>query len=506
MRPSRFEKRILIAMAVVALGSVAGSIAFGYAALRDAYRTGVNPHVVQALEGGVGARRAHLVALRELGERTLASLTRDRTVFDALERDDIPALTTRLDEVFAACPDVERIAFVRGEEDVLVERSRPETEPMHRLERSGVVNGVSGVTVEVVIATPEATFERFEEAGELTEIMRRLDREEQFVSKAYLYVYIAFVCVISFAALVLGAYLSKRVTRRFGVLVEANRRLGSGDLTVDIPVTSDDEIGELTRSFNAMVRDLRDTRERVEYLQRIGAWQEFARRLAHEIKNPLTPIQLASQEIHRSYRGDDGAYRKKLEDATAIIEEEVSTLRRLVGEFSSFARLPTAHLEPSDLRDFLADLERSLPGLVEDVQPEDGAEVRVTITLPESVPVSIDAMMLRRCLDNLIRNAVQATAPVHLDDGKGRVNVRVSTRGPELAIVVEDNGPGVPEADRQSVFDPYFTTKSEGTGLGLAIVKKVALEHGGDIRVDASPLGGASFRLLLPKLTKARAE
>src|SRR5690606_28889799 len=119
------------------------------------------------------------------------------------------------------------------------------------------------------------------------------------------------------------------------------------------PVASNDEVAELIQSFNDMVEDLAASRGRVEYLQRIGGWQEFARRLAHEIKNPLTPIQLAAQEMRDSYDGESETHRARLEDATAIIQEEVLTLRRLVSEFTEFSRLPKVVRETADLRDFL---------------------------------------------------------------------------------------------------------------------------------------------------------
>src|SRR5688572_12660872 len=170
-----------------------------------------------------------------------------------------------------------------------------------------------------------------------------------------------------------------------------------------------------------MVRDLRESRGRIEYLQRIGAWQEFARRLAHEIKNPLTPIQLAVQEVHRSYRGGDDAYKKRLDDALAIVEEEVATLRRLVSEFSAFAKLPQASLEASDLNEFVRELERSLQNVAEEL--EGATSVRVEcVVAGAALPVRIDAMMLRRAVDNLVRNSIQAIS-AEPARAKGRVRV-----------------------------------------------------------------------------------
>jgi nitrogen fixation/metabolism regulation signal transduction histidine kinase len=286
------------------------------------------------------------------------------------------------------------------------------------------------------------------------------------------------------------------VTKRVALLAEATARVGQGDLSVSVPSAVDDEIGDLTKAFNAMVEDLRDSRGRIEYLQRISAWQEFARRLAHEIKNPLTPIQLAVQEVHESYRGPDSVFQKRLDEALAIVQEEVATLRRLVGEFSAFAKLPEATLEDADLCDAAREMERALVALPE----ESGVADRVSVTLhvPDApLPVRIDAMMLKRALDNLVRNAVQAIIG-RSADSRGRIDVRIRREGGSAVIEVADDGPGIPVSQHARVFDPYFTTKTEGTGLGLAIVKKVVLEHGGEVEAEASRLGGASFLVRLP--------
>jgi two-component system nitrogen regulation sensor histidine kinase NtrY len=296
-------------------------------------------------------------------------------------------------------------------------------------------------------------------------------------------------------ALAVGIVLSRRVTRRVSLLADATRRLGAGDLSVQVPTDVNDEIGELTRDFNVMVRDIRESRGRIEYLQRIGAWQDFARKLAHEIKNPLTPIQLVIQELHRSYSGADTGFAKRLADARSIIEEEVATLRRLTTEFSAFARLPEVTLTPADLNDFLRDASRTFEAVIADpnaTQPP--PEVQLELSA-RPLPVRIDAMMLKRCLDNLLRNAAQAFAG---HAGPRVVLIRSLRVGKHAVLQVHDNGPGVPIKDRARVFDPYFTTKADGTGLGLPIVMKVVLEHAGEIQCGESELGGALFSVQLP--------
>ena len=301
-------------------------------------------------------------------------------------------------------------------------------------------------------------------------------------------------------ASLIGAILSRRVTKRVVALAEASRKVGAGDLTVELPTSATDEITELTEAFNDMVRDLRDSRTRIEYLQRIGAWQDFARRLAHEIKNPLTPIQLAAQELDETYVGGDEAYRRKLQNARAIIEEEVATLRRLVGEFSSFAKLPEADLAPADLGEVVHAIETSVPAMLEDVGHGTPVDVEVVVrAATQAIEVRMDPMMLKRGVDNLVRNAIQAVHEAK-PDGGGRVLVRAYKTRNRGFIEVRDNGLGISEEHWDRVFDPYYTTRAEGTGLGLAIVKKVVLEHGGELRLDRAPEGGARFSIELPLL------
>jgi nitrogen fixation/metabolism regulation signal transduction histidine kinase len=308
---------------------------------------------------------------------------------------------------------------------------------------------------------------------------------------------------------VLGSFLARGFTRRINRLAIASNQVAAGNLDVRVPVTGSDELTELARVFNRMLSEMQQSRARIEYLQRIGAWQEMAQRLAHEIKNPLTPIQLAVQECHRKYSGDDRRFRGLLDTTLEIVEEEVGTLRRLVGNFSNFARLPHVELREALLRDFLRECSEQLGHLGAELS-EEGADdvlvahdVEVKWEVPaEAMPAAIDRQMLRRVLVNLVRNAVEAirdARPAREGVARGHVVVRAESRGDGVDVVVEDDGPGVPEDARERIFDPYFTTKLEGTGLGLAIVKKIVVEHNGSIVVrPGERLGGAAFVVSLP--------
>jgi two-component system nitrogen regulation sensor histidine kinase NtrY len=467
----------------------------GRVALREVYQVGVNARIRDELERGLGLYRDYFALLRQTAGDSASAVSEDWAVREALQPRDKARLEERLRTLLAQYPDVAGIALQDAEGHEIASASDPtrgadrRVLPMQRM----IITPTGTIELNVTVTAPAQPFVAYQRAGELAEDYRRLQRGTGQVSTLYLVVYTGFMLSVIVVALAVGIVLSRRVTRRVSLLADATRRLGSGDLGVQVPSDVDDEIGELTREFNTMVRDLRESRTRIEYLQRIGAWQEFARRLAHEIKNPLTPIQLAIQELDRGYRGDDTAFGRRLSDARAIIEEEVAALRRLTSEFSAFAKLPEATLAHADLNDFLRDATRSLEAVA---TPDSDPAPQLTVEVAaEPLPVRIDAMMLKRCLDNLVLNAAQA---LRKRSGTCAILVRSLRAGDRALLQVHDSGPGVSPRDRGRIFDPYFTTKTEGTGLGLPIVKKVVLEHGGEIQCGESELGGALFSIELP--------
>lgn len=306
------------------------------------------------------------------------------------------------------------------------------------------------------------------------------------------------LCVCSASAAVLAWWLCRDTVERVALLERALSRAGEGDAAVRVRPRGADEAGAALAAFNAMMDRVDLLRERAEELERIGAWQEFARRLAHEIKNPLTPIQLAVQEVARKYPGGDPAFERTLATAKEIVEEEVETLRRLVTAFSEFARLPEVRLVPADLREFVRDAQDGHALLAGDDAPSARVEWSAGAV---AIPVRIDRILLRRALDNLLRNAAQA--------GAKTITVRIEQQPAaqrEVHLIVEDDGPGIAASERAKVFEPYFTTRSSsgGTGLGLAIVRKIALDHDGDVALDESPARGARFRLALPVEDESR--
>jgi two-component system nitrogen regulation sensor histidine kinase NtrY len=220
--------------------------------------------------------------------------------------------------------------------------------------------------------------------------------------------------------------------------------------------------------------------------QRLAAWREVAQRIAHEIKNPLTPIQLSAQRLRRRLGGrlpDDGGL---LEECTATIIGEVEGLRRLVDEFSRFARMPSFAPRPTDLQRLV----ESVVGLYGETHPA----VRLRADAVGELPtIEADGDQLKRAVLNLVDNAVEA----------GATEVAIATRwdgGEQVQIVITDDGPGIPADLRDRVFLPYFSTKTTGMGLGLPIVHQIVSDHGGRIRVEDHAPRGTRFTIELPIL------
>jgi two-component system nitrogen regulation sensor histidine kinase NtrY len=221
--------------------------------------------------------------------------------------------------------------------------------------------------------------------------------------------------------------------------------------------------------------------------QKVAAWGEVARKLAHEIKNPLTPIQLSAQRIRKAYLKDDPALEKVVTECTRAIVDEVEALKNLVDEFAQFARLPAANLQPASLDEVV---EQAL-SLYDGQFP--GLSV-VRHLAPDLPRLRLDAEQMKRVLINLVDNAVEAT------DGRGRIVVSTEYDRAEgrVRLVVADDGRGIDLRDRDRLFVPHFSTKKRGSGLGLAIVSRIVQEHLGTIRAEDNEPRGARFVVELP--------
>ncbi|HKK72958.1 MAG TPA: HAMP domain-containing sensor histidine kinase [Candidatus Krumholzibacteria bacterium] len=283
------------------------------------------------------------------------------------------------------------------------------------------------------------------------------------------------VTVVAVLGTVAARDVSARLLGPLGELVEATRRVGAGDLDHRVGTLASGEVGELVRAFDGMTAQLAENRERLRRTERLAAWQGIARSLAHEIKNPLTPIQLA---VHRLRR--QGGDERTLESLGAI-QEEVGNLRRLAEEFSVLGRLPEPRIVAVGLG--------ATVDQVVDLYVPDGVTSEVDVAA--DLRVRADAGQLRQVVSNLVKNAVQAMGR----DGRLRVAAHVDDG--VVILEVDDDGPGFGDAAAR-LFEPGFTTRETGTGLGLAIVQRIVEDHGGDIEATTSPWGGARFRVRWP--------
>jgi signal transduction histidine kinase len=286
------------------------------------------------------------------------------------------------------------------------------------------------------------------------------------------------------AAVAAGRLIASRITRPVEALREAAARVAGGDLSARVEARASGEVGELVRAFNAMTQDLANGRARLAQAERVAAWREVARRLAHEIKNPLTPIAMSVETLRDAQAAGREDFGEIFDEGTRAIGEEVRRLKRIVDEFSRFARLPAPErtpVAPDDLVSSVLALFPPPPGLTVERHLDDG--------LPA---VWADRDQAIQVLLNLVRNALEAMP----QGGTLRVSARAREGG--VVLSVGDTGPGIAAEDLPHLFEPYFTRKEGGTGLGLAIAQRIAEEHGGRLEVSSTPGAGSTFTFWLP--------
>jgi signal transduction histidine kinase len=296
------------------------------------------------------------------------------------------------------------------------------------------------------------------------------------------------LAAVGFLALAaaLAQSLARRISGPISELTRATRRIAQGDLDARVTARSQDELQRLVESFNQMAGDLDRQRRDLERSNRLAAWAEMARQVAHEVKNPLTPIQLSAEHLRRVYHDPDVDFARALESCTQTILKQVGNLRGMVTEFSSFARPPATELEPVDPGALVADVVRPY---AEALPPGVHLSVEAPSGLP---PVRGDRRLLHRAVVNLVENALQAVGE------RGEVAVLARTLDGRVEIDVRDSGPGIAPELREKVFEPFFSTKTTGSGLGLALVRKIAEDHGGGVSLDSAAGRGTRALLWLP--------
>jgi nitrogen fixation/metabolism regulation signal transduction histidine kinase len=486
MRVSRFELTIALALVVAATAPLGFAVYQAGRLTEHALAFGLDPRVVDRLESvpslylEIFRSRKQLYAeqARAIAERLPADRARGAAYLAA---------------ALKRTPRLQALQWVAADGRVLAEAVSPEPEPEGEWRDAPArVALPDGGRLEATFAIEARFFAELDEARAVGERSRDFEKLGGEIRSTLLRSFGALLLLAAAVAALLGIAIARRTTRRVSDLVLAVQRLAAGDLAVQVdPGRSSDEVAGLARAFNAMVREVRESRDRIVYLEKISGWQEVARRLAHEIKNPLTPMKLAFQQLEARWQKSelndlDPDFGALVKDAGEIVRDEIGTLQRLVDEFSAFAKLPEVRPEPADLGEFVDDFLRTSPQVTEK------ADVEV-VKAAGACPVALDRALMRRVVANLAANAVEAAHP-----GRARVHLGVARTRDRAVLTVADEGPGIERALRERIFDPYFTTKGTGTGLGLAIVKKIVLQHGGEIQVGERPGGGASFSIVLP--------
>jgi nitrogen fixation/metabolism regulation signal transduction histidine kinase len=505
----RIQRRLAAAIVLTALIPLLAATYLARSMVRQTtdlfFRPEIRAGLDQTLELYQALARAQKTAMRAQAR----AIAVDPGLRAAVESESAPALKRALARLFRGAPGLVSLTVEDAARAPLasVDRGRrvdPEKEYELPVEES--LGDDEAPVLQAVFATDKAMLEGRDRIAQFIEFDTQLSDRRKADEQTNVQVFGVLLGFTILLAILVGTMLARSVSSRIEGLALATKRVGAGDLDTRVDEGGSDELAELARAFNRMLIEVQTSRARVEYLQRIGAWQDMARRLAHEIKNPLTPIQLAVEEIHERYDRSDAKYAQLLDATLEVVEAEVGTLRRLVGEFSDFARLPQAQLEESDLIEFLQEQSDRASLLEEELSVgpagSERTDMDVSFYLPTgSACIYLDRQMMGRALNNLIRNAAQAISGTGRT--RGKIEVRLVASPEAWLLTVDDDGPGVPAEVRGRLFDPYVTTKTEGTGLGLAIVKKIVVEHGGTIEALESPLGGARVQIALPRAEAA---
>lgn len=302
------------------------------------------------------------------------------------------------------------------------------------------------------------------------------------------------------AALLIGLlisfWVSARITRPLEELAEGAREVASGRWNTVIDLRGRDEIGQLATAFNEMTQTLAAQREQLVQTERVAAWRELARRLAHELRNPLFPLQITVENLQKARQLDAKQFLEVFNESTATLRAELANLNTIVGRFSDFSKMPAPHFARVNVNEALRNAVRLFEPQFNAVgKPPVIPEYFLTEPLPE---IDADADLLHRAFQNLVLNALDAMP------AGGTLTMRTSEHEGFIRIDVADTGKGLTQEECSRLFTPYYTTKVQGTGLGLAIIQSVISDHHGTISVSSDEGRGTTFRIELPQRQSLR--
>jgi len=294
-------------------------------------------------------------------------------------------------------------------------------------------------------------------------------------------------------AILFSLWIAARVSRPIEQLAHAAEEVAGGNWDVRVPPRGRDEVSVLARSFNHMTEQLQSQRDRLVQSERVAAWRELARRLAHELKNPLFPLQLTVENLVRARQLPPAEFDEVFRESTATLATEIANLKTIIGRFSDFSKMPKPELERIDAKDAVERV-RALYETAASQAANTDAKIKMAVDLADTLmPLDADPELLHRALSNLVLNAMDA-----MPDG-GVLTISAHPKGETVELRVADTGQGMTPEECERLFTPYYTTKQHGTGLGLAIVQSVVADHAGTIAVESPPGGGATFIITLPR-------
>jgi len=291
-------------------------------------------------------------------------------------------------------------------------------------------------------------------------------------------------------AILLSSWASARVTRPIEQLAQAAQEVADGNWKTSVEVEGRDEVGQLAESFNRMTTELLAQKERLVQTERVAAWRELARRLAHELKNPLFPLQLTVENLMRARTQSPEQFEEMFEESARTLLAEIANLKGIIGRFSEFSKMPQPQLQQVQVNE----VARGVAQLFQaQLQAPGRKEIACNLELDNELdPIAADPDLLHRALSNLVLNAMDA-----MPNG-GTLTLRTRADNGNVVVEVSDSGSGLTREECERIFTPYYTSKQHGTGLGLAIVQSVVSDHGGRIGVQSEPGKGTTFVIELP--------
>ncbi len=446
----------------------------------------------QETQNDLTTQARHLAVL--IAERNL--LSAPPSVWETFRREKMEEYGIRqMHLVSSLSPDAERKRYpplrpeflaraLRATGPVSTIQSTFEGDWVRAAVRVGAETGNTLLVIDTLI--PAGFVAKMEQIKRASESYAQLSAFKNPIKWSYLLSFFIIALLILFSAVWFGIYLARSITVPIQRLAEGTQKIARGDLDVRIDVHPTDEFGMLVDAFNRMAADLKQSQDALVRAQKLATWQEMARQIAHEIKNPLTPIQLATERLRKKYAEGAPDFDRVFDEATRTVIAEVHGLKTLVDAFSQFARMPA----PQPMPQAIAPIIREAVALY-----ETGGVHFLTRFDPTTPLLNLDRDQIKRLFVNLFENAIDAM------NGQGSLSVVTAHRDRTVSVEVSDEGAGVAPDDLEKLFLPYFSRKKTGTGLGLAIVQRIVLDHHARIRVAPRAPKGTTFTLEFPVCT-----